>query len=158
MMRRLVFLLFFFLLLAGPALTGRGDEPKKGKDDKGKLSELMQKKLKHSQKVLEGIALGDFKIIADNADELVLISKDAEWKSVKTPRYEIFSNEFRRAAEDMIQNAKDKNLDRAALNYVELTLSCVKCHRFVREERGTFRDGDARDGIGLADLRSKPGD
>jgi hypothetical protein len=158
MARRLVFLAFFLLLLFGPGLAGRGEEPKKDADkDKDKLSELMRKKLKHSQKVLEGIAVSDFKMISENADELVLISRDAEWRVSKTPRYEIFSNEFRRAAEDMIQNSKDKNLDRAALNYVELTLTCVKCHRFVREERGTFRDLD-REGIGLADSQAEPGD
>jgi hypothetical protein len=80
-------LLFGFL-----AMSGHGEEPKK---DKEKVSDLMQKKLKHSQKILEGVAIGDFKKIGDSADELVLISRDAEWKIVKTPRYELLSNQFR---------------------------------------------------------------
>jgi hypothetical protein len=125
-------LLFGFL-----AMSGHGEEPKK---DKEKVSDLMQKKLKHSQKILEGVAIGDFKKIGDSADELVLISRDAEWKIVKTPRYELLSNQFRDNAEDLIKKAKDKNLDGAALAYVDLTLTCVKCHKYVRDEKDARRD------------------
>jgi hypothetical protein len=128
------------LLLALPTIGGRGEEPPKKEKDKGKVAELMRKKLKHSQLILEGVAVGDFKKISESADELVLISRDAEWAAIKTPRYEIFSNQFRDNADDLIKKAKDKNLDGAALAYVDLTLTCVKCHKYVREERGAFRD------------------
>ena len=95
----------------------------------------MRKKLTHSQKVLEGIAVGDFKLIENNAEELIVISKKASWKVLNTPSYEMFGNEFRRTAETLIKNAKEKNIDAAALNYVDLTLTCVKCHKYVREVR-----------------------
>jgi hypothetical protein len=114
-----------------------------GRDDKG-LKELMQRKLKFSQRVLEGLALNDFDKIAASAEELILVSKAAEWKVVKTPRYEMYSNEFRRNAETMIQNAKAKNLDGATLAYVDLTLTCVKCHKHVREVRMGRLDGPER--------------
>src|SRR5262245_32726584 len=129
------------LLLALPLMGGRCEEPKKEKD-KGKVAELMRKKLKHSQLILEGVAVGDFKKVSESADELVLISRDAEWAAaaIKSPRYEIFSNQFRDNADDLIKKAKDKNLDGVALAYVDLTLTCVKCHKYVREERGAFRD------------------
>jgi cytochrome c556 len=125
------------LLFGLLAMSGHGEEPKK---DKEKVSDLMQKKLKHAQKILEGVAVGDFKKIGDSADELVLISRDAEWKIVNTPRYELFSNQFRDNAEDLIKKAKDKNLDGAALAYLDLTLTCVRCHKYVREERDACRD------------------
>jgi hypothetical protein len=128
------------LLLALPIVGGRGEEPDKKDKQKEKVVELMRKKLKHSQLILEGVAVGDFKKISESADELVLISRDAEWATIKTPRYEIFSNQFRDNAEDLIKKAKDKNLDGAALAYVDLTLTCVKCHKYVREERGALRD------------------
>ncbi len=101
----------------------------------------MQEKLKASQAVLEGIALNDFDKIKKQADELLAISKRAEWKVIKTPKYELYSNDFQRIAENMGQNAKEKNLDAATLNYVELTLTCVKCHKHVRETRNTNADG-----------------
>jgi hypothetical protein len=121
------------LLLGVPVLNGHGDEPKKEPQDK--LSELMQKKLKNSQLVLEGIALGDFEKIGKHADELIMVSKAAEWKVLKTPQYELYSNEFRRNGETLLKSAKDKNLDASALAYVELTLTCVRCHKHVREVR-----------------------
>ena len=95
----------------------------------------MQRKLEAAQKLLEGIALNDSAKIGKQADELLRISKEAEWKVLKTPQYEVYSNEFRRQADTLIQNAKDKNLDGAALTYVELTLTCVRCHKHVREIR-----------------------
>ena len=116
-----------------PALGSRGEEPKSDKDKVG----LMRKKLEYSQKVLEGITTQDFKMILANAEELIAISKETEWKVVKTTKYEVHSNDFRREAEDLIKAAKEKNVDAAALAYVDLTLTCVKCHKHVREERMT---------------------
>ncbi len=137
-----------FLLLAGACVpAGRGGDV----DKPSKTAELMRKKLKHSQGVLEGVALNDFDKIADNADELITISQRAEWVVVKTPQYEMFSNQFRRSAESLVKNAKAKNLDGAALDYVDLTMTCVKCHKYVRETRGVRRDGDR--GVDLADFR-----
>jgi hypothetical protein len=111
-----------------------------GQDDDKTLRDLMQRKLKASQRVLEGIALGNFEQIARNAEELILISKEAEWKVYKTPVYELHSNEFRRNADGLVRAAKDKNLDGAALSYVDMTLNCVRCHRYVREVRMTRLD------------------
>jgi hypothetical protein len=123
-----------------PALSGHGQEPKrepkKLNDAIAKeLGDLMKRKLENSQKVLEGVAMNDFDKIGKHADELIFISKQAEWKVLKTPEYELYSNEFRRNAADLVQKAKEKNLDGAALAYVDLTLTCVKCHKHVRETR-----------------------
>jgi hypothetical protein len=125
------------LCLALLAIGGNGDEPKK-------VSDLMRRKLEGSQKVLEGLALNDPKLIIKHAEELIEISKAAEWKAIKTARYELHSNDFRRTAETLAQNAKDKNLDAAALTYVELTLSCLRCHKYVREVRMTDLGGIPR--------------
>ncbi len=130
-----------------PAGRG-GDDP----DKPTKVTELMHEKLKYAQNVLEGIALNDFDKIADNADELMNVSKQAEWVVVKTPQYEMFSNQFRRSVESMAKNAKAKNLDGATLDYMDLTMTCVKCHKYVREERMTRLDG--RQGVDLDDFRS----
>jgi hypothetical protein len=138
-MRKVTYALVVLALLLGiPTLSGHGQEKA---DDKP--PGLMQRKLIHSQKVLEGVALNDFDKIAKGAEELILISKQTEWKVMKTPQYEVHSNEFRRIADEMVKGAKDKNLDAAALKYVELTLTCVKCHKYVREVRMTSLDDEA---------------
>ena len=133
-MKRVSFVLIALAALACvPAPNGRAAPP-------DKAQELMRKKLAQSQKVLEGIAVQDFDLIAKHAEELLVISKQAEWKVLKTPLYEVYSNEFRRNAEELIENAKKKNVDAAALSYVDLTLTCVKCHKHTREVRMTFKD------------------
>jgi hypothetical protein len=140
-MKRMKLIVAILVLAAGmPALSGHGQqskrEPRKLNDAIAKeLSELMKRKLENSQKVLEGVAMNDFEKISKHADELIFISKQAEWKVLKTPEYELYSNDFRRNAADLVQKAKDKNLDGAALAYVDLTLTCVKCHKHVRETR-----------------------
>jgi hypothetical protein len=136
-MKLLKSLLALALLAGFVALAGHGEEPSKEKD---KVSGLMKQKLEHSQKVLEGLAVNDFKAITEHAEELIAISKEAEWKVLKTPQYEIYSNDFRRTAAELVKNARDKNLDGAALNYVELTLTCVKCHEHVREVKWAKAD------------------
>jgi hypothetical protein len=112
------------------------EEPRKpGNTSDKELSELMKRKLTNAQKVLEGIAVNDFDKISTHAEELIMISKQAEWKVMKTPQYDMFSNDFRRSATELVEKAKQKNLDGAALSYVDLTLTCVKCHKYVRESR-----------------------
>lgn len=118
-------LLFLFATL--PLMSGHGAEPKK--------PSIMQRKLQHAQKVLEGLALKDFKTIRKSADELLFLSKEEEWKVLGTPEYDRYSNEFRRNTQSLIKSAKEENIDACALSYVQLTLTCVNCHKHVREVR-----------------------
>ena len=122
-------LLFVVLALAVilPGTGGFAEEPGKKKPAKveDKVRELMHRKLDYSQKVLAGIALDDFDQISKNAAELMVLSNKLEWNVLKTPQYDLHSNEFRRSLESLIKNAEKKNLDAAALAYVEMTLTCV---------------------------------
>lgn len=102
-----------------------------------KMNPLMADKLKNSQSLLEGLATNDFEKIQSSAEELMRISKAAEWAVYKTPAYEVHTNNFRRAAETIIQKAKAKNIDGATLAYVDMTVTCVRCHEHCREVRNT---------------------
>jgi cytochrome c556 len=137
------------LLVSVPSLSG---------DDKEstKVGKLMRKKLDNAQKVLEGLALEDYDKIIKHSEELMDISKAVEWHVHKTPQYEVRSNEFRRALETLIEKAKEKNLDGVSLSYVEMTLSCVKCHKYVRKIGmgrldSPIKTDDALTGISLRD-------
>jgi hypothetical protein len=99
------------------------------------LSQLMIDKLRHAQGLLQGIALADFNKITASAEELITLSRTAEWFAFKTPRYEVLSNDFQRAAEVIIQKAKARNMDGVVLAYMDLTKSCVHCHQYMREVR-----------------------
>ena len=61
----------------------------------------------------------------------------------------MFSNDFRRSAAELVEKAKQKNLDGAALSYVDLTLACVKCHKYVRESRQSKLDRPGKDAVAL---------
>ncbi|MBM4071775.1 MAG: hypothetical protein FJ271_23045 [Planctomycetes bacterium] len=99
------------------------------------LDKLMYGKLASSKAVFEGIALADFNKISGSAEKLIQISKMAEWAVFKTPQYELYTNEFRRAAGVIGQKARNKNLDGVALAYFDMTMSCIRCHQYVREVR-----------------------
>jgi hypothetical protein len=136
MTRKLQALLALLALLAlVPALSGDNRKPEKTRD-------LMRKKLTNAQSILEGIAISDFDKITKGGEELIEISKKVEFQVHKTPRYEVRANEFRRAVEDLLEKAKEKNLDGATLSYMDMTLTCVKCHKYCREVRTTRRDDD----------------
>lgn len=100
-----------------------------------KVAEFMAAKLVHSQKVLEALALEDYDAIAKHSQEMSLLSQAATWNVLQTPEYLQQSTEFRRRADALTQAAKNKNLDGAAIAYVELTLKCVQCHKYVRNVR-----------------------
>jgi hypothetical protein len=135
----LIVVVVFVVAVLGPVIWGFGAKaaPPPPAED---VAVIMQRKLIHAQRVLEGIALGDFDKIGDHAKELMDLSKRAEFGVLKTPQYVLHTNEFRRAVEDMQKGVKTKNLDAAALAYVDMTMSCVKCHKHVREVRMAFKN------------------
>ena len=98
-------------------------------------AEFMRQKLEFSKKALEGLTLENFDAIASNARALKLLSQASEWEVPTIPNaneYISLTTEFQKAADDMRHQAKDKNLDGATLAYLRLTMTCVRCHRFVR--------------------------
>ena len=113
------------LVLAALVTTGHSQKP-------DKVGVFMRAKLKHSQKVIEGLATEDFDIIAKSAQEMNLLSHATTWQVLQTPEYNQHSLEFRRSADALHEAAKNKNLDGAALAYVGVTLNCVNCHKYVR--------------------------
>jgi hypothetical protein len=114
---------------------------------------LMRAKLQHAQGVLEGIALEDFDKIDKHAQGLALVSQAAAWQVFQTPEYVRQSAEFRRRCDALAKQARDKKLDAAALEYVNLTMQCVECHKHIRGVKVTSL-GDTLERFGrLADRR-----
>lgn len=105
---------------------------KKDGEKKPVLQTFMRRKLEASQKVLEGLAVEDFDMIALGARQLRGISAAAEFAVSKDVLYIQHADEFRRIADRLEKVAKEKRLDAAALSYMDLTMSCIECHRFVR--------------------------
>jgi hypothetical protein len=96
---------------------------------------VMQIKLGHAQAVLEGITKEDFPRIEVNAQKIVHLSQGTGWYARQTPEYELFTMEFRRHAQSLVKAAKDQNLDAATGAYMQMTVSCVACHKYMRGAR-----------------------
>ena len=121
------------LAAQGPAL------PQNPRDDPEQvrkvLNQAMAKKLKHAQELVAALALEDFVRLADNARTLRQIGQDTLWKVSPNLTYVKYSAEFASAAEELERRAKERDLNGATLSYVRLTISCVECHKFIRDNR-----------------------
>ena len=82
---------------------------------------------------LEGIALADYEMISRHAATIRNLMLDESWMVVQSQDYRRQSNEFRTIIEQLQQAAKDKNVDRATLAYVQMTIRCVQCHQSLRK-------------------------
>lgn len=109
-------------------VSSYGDKP-------NEVGTFMRAKLEHSKKVLEGLALEDYAMIARESQEMSLLSQATNWQVLQTAEYLEQSQDFRRTADALTEAAREKNLDGAALRYVELTMQCVNCHKYVRKTR-----------------------
>jgi ribosomal protein L44E len=96
---------------------------------------FMRAKLKHSQEIVEGLALENFDQILKNAQQLTLLSHATNWQVFQTEEYLMQSREFRRATESLRDQAKQKKLEGAVLAYMDVTMKCVNCHKYIRSIR-----------------------
>lgn len=96
------------------------------------LKPFMQRKLDHAKGVLEGLAMENFEQIAREAQALSLLSLESNWNVMTTEEYIQQSADFRRAVSVIIAAAHEKDVHRAALGYVNLTVRCVECHSYLR--------------------------
>lgn len=94
---------------------------------------VMRVKLAAAQRLLGGIALSDFSVVRTNAAILTTLSGQRGWAALQTPDYELFSTRFRLAAVALDEAAKEQRIDAVTTAYQELTLSCVACHKYLRD-------------------------
>jgi hypothetical protein len=97
--------------------------------------EFMRQKLDFSKDVLEGLSLEQFATIEKSAKALKRLSEAAEWEVPTIPNatdYVALTSEFQRNADELVKQAKRRNIDGATLAYLKLTMTCVQCHKFVR--------------------------
>ena len=114
------------ILLGAAASTASADD---------RLSAFMKAKLGHSGKILEALTREDFELLGKNSQAMSLLCEDETWMVLQTPEYRERSNEFRRSVNAITEAARHKNLDAATLAYVDATLKCVACHKYVRQSR-----------------------
>ena len=100
-----------------------------------RLDELMREKLEHSQGLLEAVVLADYETVERLANELVRVSEASMWSPSQEPDYLHYALDFRETAGMLGEEAQADNIDGIALSYVEMTLTCVRCHQHLSRAR-----------------------
>jgi len=121
------------LALVMTAFSLYGQEKKKPNDET-KPSFWMKKKLEYSQDILSGLAMQDFEAIAKNAKLMQALSQIEEFVRGRNEDYQAQLKSFHFANRELIRLSEEENIDGAALAYVQLTLSCVNCHKHLRNQ------------------------
>ena len=96
---------------------------------------FMLRKLDDARQIVEGLAIEDFRKISVAADDLIRISHESGWNTLTSETYLQLSSEFRSSASRLRKMADEENLDGATLAYFEVTMNCVRCHKFLREQK-----------------------
>lgn len=97
------------------------------------MAKFMRAKLKASSQILEGLCTEDYETIEKGAEKLKSMSREERWRVSNDAMYRQHSAEFRDAVDNILKAAQEKkNLDSAALAWTKTTLSCIECHRWVR--------------------------
>jgi hypothetical protein len=117
-------LAFSFLVLAALQTAGQGP-----------VESLMKAKAGYAHRLLDAVVMGELETAREQAFRLKAVAETADWNVMDTPEYVRESEAFLRATERLLQAAGSKNHEATALAYVELTLSCVHCHRYVNANR-----------------------
>lgn len=95
--------------------------------------QIMRAKLRQSQALLEGLANQNFALLKKNAKDMKAVADLEQWIHGENEEYELQLKLFRSANDEIIRQAEEKNIDAAALAFVQLTMSCVNCHKQLRE-------------------------
>lgn len=97
------------------------------------LEEFMHQKLDASSQILEGLLTEDFEMIEKGGKKLRELSSAEKWRVSTDMMYRHHSRDFQGDVDKLIRSAaKAESLDRVALAWFDTTLSCIECHRWVR--------------------------
>jgi hypothetical protein len=105
----------------------------------GPIPQLMRAKAGYAHRLLDAIVMEDYDAAREQAFRLKAVAETGDWKVLDTPEYVEESEAFIRATERLVEAAANRNGDGAALAYMDVTLRCVHCHRYLREHAAERR-------------------
>jgi len=96
----------------------------------------MKKKLEFSQHILAGLATADFDQISKSAKSMNKLSQIERWtRRTNAEEYRTQLQFFRFANDDLVRQAEKKNIEGVSLAFSQLTLTCVNCHKVIRDTK-----------------------
>ena len=122
---------------SNPATSQEKKPPKKVPDAKVDLDQavFMRKKLEASNQILEGLVTEDSELVIKGAKVLFEMSSAEKWQVQHNVMYKQYSSDFQQAAKKLVEAAEKENFDGAALKWIDTTMKCMECHKFVRGAR-----------------------
>ena len=138
-MKRTLILGLCSITLAASIGSSAGDEPAGTTTPSTKPAEKrepsfwMKKKLEYSQQIIAGLTSDDFEAIRRSAQAMNNLGQIEGWVHAGRADYRTQLAIFHDANQQLISQADDKDVDGATLAFVQLTLSCVNCHKVVRD-------------------------
>jgi hypothetical protein len=96
----------------------------------------MRLKLQGSQDLLAALVRADFDGIRQSATRLNSFGRFERFVRGKNEEYNTQLRFFRNANQQIIRQADRKNVEGAALGFMQLTASCVNCHKVIRDSAG----------------------
>jgi hypothetical protein len=99
------------------------------------LNWVMTRKLDHAKAILEAVVTSDWIGLEMHSRELEALTRDPRWMVLQFDEYRRHSNAFVRAVEALHRAAAQRDLETSPRAYVEVTLQCVDCHRYLARAR-----------------------
>lgn len=135
--RTSIVVLGLILICLAPAALVRGQNaaaptPDGDTGDKP-VSFWMEKKLEYTQAILRGLAVGDLKSVEEKAEQMRVVARIEGWVRNRKPGYRAQFQAFEFANAEILRNAKAGNLEGATIGFQQLTISCVSCHKILRD-------------------------
>jgi hypothetical protein len=134
-MKSYVIVLIAAAFSVGPIFVcpSSGQEQKPSEQEKSTV--WMKKKLEYSQNIMAGLTESDFEKVRTNAEAMSFLGYLEKWARGDRPDYKKQVGFFDFANQGLIRQAKEKNINGATLAYNLLTVSCVQCHKIVRDAK-----------------------
>lgn len=124
-----------------------GQEQAKSEAEKSETSETvkfnfwMNVKLTESQKLLAALSKADFDALIASSQILEMLNAIEGFTRRGTPGYRTQLRAFEFALDEIEKQAEQENIEGVTLGFHQLTLSCVNCHKQIREPGLATPDG-----------------
>ena len=102
---------------------------------RSQINAFMLRKLDLAKDMLEGLTTNNMDKISQSAQGLNALSLESAWNVYTTEEYLDMSEDFRHSLSMIRNGAKSGNPDRATLGYINMTVQCVECHRFLKSKQ-----------------------
>lgn len=102
---------------------------------RSQINAFMQRKLDLAKDMLEGLTTNNMNKVSQSAQGLNALSLESAWNVYTTEEYLDMSEDFRHSLSMVRNGAKTENVDRATLGYINMTVQCVECHRFLKSKQ-----------------------